>query len=969
MIYLASLFKKTVFTCCFILLMSTVYSQYNTVVDINGSGSYSSIQAAINAAPTNQTTPYVIYIKKGKYHEVVTIPSTKPFIELIGESLAETIISYDNYSGKPNPAGGTFGTSTSATVNVLATDCMLMNLSIENATGYGVDANAIPVPATGDGPQALALNVAADRVVFFNCRFNGGQDTVFTGGPGKRNYFKNCYIDGNTDFIFGDATVIFDTCVIYPRTRLDNSAGGYVTAVNTKAVSGYGYVFRDCKLTKNRGYTNYTLGRPWQSGSGGVFNRTVYLNTAMGSDISAVGWSVFDANTTPATVFYGEYNSTHYDGTPVDVSSRISWSHQLNAQDAAKYYNNDTVFVNANTPVMATWNPVAAWPVLVAKPFVPEISVSNMLARKSGNSTNVTWNITFPMSGITCDLYKSSDGKNYSLINSYVSNEDTACNFNYIDNALPAAGTNLYYLVKASKSGYTSITSDTGIISSTPTLYAYGAFGNFLQGIDAPSATQVYQISGINLTNNIIITPPVPFEVSVDSGVTWYNHTNPLVIVPKGNALATMNVYLRMNGTVPGTYVDSIYHSTVGGGTVPLKVKGTLLSTPLLHDSYTLTEWPFTVSNTDSSALRAVGIMPSFPMFSSMLGASTLAADPAFSASGIAFANDPTVGKWSVGAALNRNCYYQFKVNADSSHQIRIDSLILNSSFLGSANGTMAVVYSMSGFKKDSSDIASGIGYTGVGLPASNYGAFAHPVKLSKIGGNNDSTLRFIPDSSLIISPTDSITFRLYYGLGSTNTPRFAYLKNVIIKGHPSNVILPLTLLNFNVSVEQGNTVLVWTTSNEVNTNTFLVEKSMDGSNFSILTSVAARNTLEVNDYSVYDNSLLNGVIYYRLKMIDKDGKFVYSKIIKLSSDNKSQTLYKVFPNPVHNNLTIDFNGKSSNEEASILSLTGKELMKVTLQDGILSKTICVAQLANGEYLLVVRGKQGELTTLKFNKN
>ena len=206
---------------------------------------------------------------------------------------------------------------------------------MENATGYGVDANAIP-PAPGDGPQALALNVSADRVVFYNCRFNGGQDTVFTGGPGKRNYFKNCYIDGNTDFIFGDATAIFDTCVIYPRTRLDKGTGGYVTAVNTKAVSGYGYVFRDCKLSKNRGSTNYALGRPWQSGSGGVYNKTVFLNTAMGSNISAVGWSRFDANTDTLTVLYAEYNSTHYDSSLVDVSKRASWSHQLTATEAAK---------------------------------------------------------------------------------------------------------------------------------------------------------------------------------------------------------------------------------------------------------------------------------------------------------------------------------------------------------------------------------------------------------------------------------------------------------------------------------------------------------------------------------------------------------------------------------------------------------------------------------------------------------
>ena len=966
MTHVSYLLKKALFSICFILLMSTAFSQYNTVVDLNGTGSFKTIQAAIDAAPTGQTSPYVIFIKKGKYHEVVTIPNSKPFIQLIGESMAETIISYDNYSGKPNPNGGTFGTSTSATVNIAASDCMLMNLSMENATGYGVDANAIPVPAPGDGPQALALNVSADRVVFFNCRFNGGQDTVFTGGPAKRNYFKNCYIDGNTDFIFGDATVIFDTCIIYPRTRLDNNAGGYVTAVNTKSVSGYGYVFRDCKLTKNRGFTNYTLGRPWQSGSGGVFNKTVFLNTAMGSNISAVGWSVFDVNTTPATVYYGEYNSKHYDGTSVDVSGRISWSHQLTSADAANYYNNDSVFKNATTPQMATWNPVATWPVLTAKPFVPELSVSNLLARKSAGQTNITWNITFPMSGITCDLYKSADGINYSKINTQVSSEDTACNFNYMD-SLPAAGSNFYYLVKASKPGFTSITSDTGIISSTPTLYAYGVLGNVLQGVDAPSATQVYQLSGINLTNNVVITPPVPFEVSLDNGVTWYTHSNPLVIVPSGTTIPSTNIYLRMNGTTPGTYVDSIYHSTKGGATVPLRVKGTMLTIPLLHDSYTLAEWPLTTSTDDSSSVRSAGIVPSVPVFSSMIAPSTLAGNPAFSAKGIAFANDPITGKWTVGASLNRGCYYQFSVVADSAHQIRIDTILLNANIQSSANGTLGVVYSKSGFTKDSSDIASGIGTTGLGLAASNYGAYAHPAKLGKISGNNDSTLRFLPDSSITLKPKDSLTIRLYFGVGSTSAPRFAYLKNVTVKGHPSEVALPLRLLSFNANNKLGKTILSWSTSNEVSSKSFVIEKSNNGVDFSVLTTLSAHNSNAFSSYSYTDNTASNGSSYYRLKLVDKNGSYAYSSIIKVVTSAR-KSVYNLYPNPVHNELTIDFNGTSHNIQASVLSVDGKELIRLPLQDGILSKTIGVSQLPEGEYLLLIRGKAGEVNALKFKK-
>ena len=960
--------KRALILIFTLLFVGTSFSQYNTVVDMNGSGSFTTIQAAINAAPAAQKTPYVIFIKKGKYHEVVTIPSTKPFIQLIGESLAETIISYDNYSGKPTPTGGTFGTSTSATVNIGATDCMLMNLSIENATGYGIDANAIPVPATGDGPQALALSVTADRVVFYNCRFNGGQDTVYTQGAGTRNYFKNCYIDGNTDFIFGDATVIFDTCVIYPRTRLDNSAGGFVTAVNTKAVSKYGYVFRDCKLSKNRGYTNYTLGRPWQSGSGGVFNKTVYLNTLMGSNITATGWNLFDANSDTNTIYYGEYNSLHYDRSFVNVANRVTWSHQLSSQIAANYYNNDSVFMNANTPAIATWSPAAEWPVIAAKPFVPEISISNLLARKNTGKTNITWNITFPMIGVTCDLYKSADKVNYTKISSFVSTEDTACNFNYID-SLPAAGTNFYYLVKASKSGLTSITSDTGIISSTPTLFAYGVLGNIIQGVDAPSNPQIYQISGINLIGNVTITPPIPFEVSID-GTTWYNNSSPLVIVPTANSITNKNIYVRINGSTPGTYSDSIRHTTFGGVTVPLYVKGTMLTVPLLHDSKPLIEWPLTTSFVDSLPVRATGIIPSVPTLSSMLGISTLTTQPAFSAKGVAFANDPTVGKWIVGAALNRNCYVQFTVVADSLHQIRIDTLLLNSSNTGSANGTIAVVYSRSGFtKKDSTDIATGIGTSGLGLPANNYGAFAHPASIGKTAANNDSTLRFLPDTSLILNPKDSLTIRLYYGLGSSNTPRFTLLKNVIVMGHPSASTLPLTLLSFSAEENQGITALNWSTSNEVNISYFLLEKSNDGLNFITLTSVDSKNEASVNSYEAIDIANNYTTVYYRLKIVDKEGKYTYSKIVANTTDNSSQAKNKIYPNPVKNELTLLLSGSIENVDASIVALSGKELMRLSLQNGAITKTINVSRLSKGGYLLVIRGKQGVVSTLKFNKD
>src|SRR5687767_9697489 len=133
----------------FVSLSFTGYSQYDAVVAKDGTGNYTTVQAAINAAPTGRTTPYRIFIKNGKYREKDTIPSNKPFIHLIGESVADVIISWDDYSGKPLPGGGTHGTSSSATFFVFGADFAAVNITFENTTG--------------EAPQALAIYISGDR--------------------------------------------------------------------------------------------------------------------------------------------------------------------------------------------------------------------------------------------------------------------------------------------------------------------------------------------------------------------------------------------------------------------------------------------------------------------------------------------------------------------------------------------------------------------------------------------------------------------------------------------------------------------------------------------------------------------------------------------------------------------------------------------------------------------------------------
>jgi pectin methylesterase-like acyl-CoA thioesterase len=204
----------------------------------DGTGQYTTVQAAIDAVPANNTTRRTITIKAGTYREIVTIPSTKPYITLqgLGSSASQTVI-VNNHSS----AGG-YGTSGSATVFVNGHDFAAGNLAMSN--DYG------------EGSQAVAVNVNADRSVFSNVRFLGNQDTLLLNG--YRSYYTNSYVEGTVDFIFGGGTGVFNATSIYER----RSSGGPITAARTDAATAYGFLFYKCTIT---GATSNTtqLGRPW----------------------------------------------------------------------------------------------------------------------------------------------------------------------------------------------------------------------------------------------------------------------------------------------------------------------------------------------------------------------------------------------------------------------------------------------------------------------------------------------------------------------------------------------------------------------------------------------------------------------------------------------------------------------------------------------------------------------------------
>ena len=211
----------------------------NATVAKDGTGQYTTVQAAIDAVPANNTSRRVITIKAGTYREIVTVPSTKPYVTLqgLGSAASQTVI-VNNHSS----AGG-YGTSGSATAFLDGHDFAATNLTFSN--DYG------------EGSQAVAVNLNADRSVFTNVRFLGNQDTFLVNN--NRSYVRNSYVEGTVDFIFGGATTVFHGTTIYEK----RSSGGPITAASTDAAKTYGLLFYQCTITGAA--NNVTqLGRPWR---------------------------------------------------------------------------------------------------------------------------------------------------------------------------------------------------------------------------------------------------------------------------------------------------------------------------------------------------------------------------------------------------------------------------------------------------------------------------------------------------------------------------------------------------------------------------------------------------------------------------------------------------------------------------------------------------------------------------------
>jgi pectin methylesterase-like acyl-CoA thioesterase len=290
---------------CLAGLMGRVAFAGEITVAADGSGDFKTVQAAVDAAPEGSNKRIVIHIKPGTYKELIKVPKEKSQIEFLGDDAASTVLTFNNTHTTLNAQGKQMGTSKSASTFIYGPDFLAKNITFENSAG--------PIG------QALAIFINGDRAVFENCRFVGWQDTIKT--DQNREYFKDCFIEGHVDFIFGAGTAYFENCEVHCRDK------GSITAASTPQESAYGYVFDHCKITSDAPAGSVILGRPWRP-----YGATIFLNTDMAACIRPAGWDDW-GEVNRKTARYAEFGST---GPGAAADQRAAWTKQLTADDAAK---------------------------------------------------------------------------------------------------------------------------------------------------------------------------------------------------------------------------------------------------------------------------------------------------------------------------------------------------------------------------------------------------------------------------------------------------------------------------------------------------------------------------------------------------------------------------------------------------------------------------------------------------------
>ncbi|KAG7595157.1 Invertase/pectin methylesterase inhibitor domain superfamily [Arabidopsis thaliana x Arabidopsis arenosa] len=280
-------------------LLQTENLKPDVTVASDGTGDVLTVNEAVAMVPKKSLKMFVIYVKSGTYNENVVMDKSKWNVMIYGDGKGKTII-----SGGKNFVDGT-PTYETATFAIQGKGFIMKDIGIINTAG-----------ATKH--QAVAFRSGSDFSVYYQCSFDGFQDTLYP--HSNRQFYRDCDVTGTIDFIFGSAAVVFQGCKIMPRQPLPNQFNTITAQGKKDPNQNSGMSIQRCTISANGNVIAPTyLGRPWKD-----FSTTVIMETEIGPVVRPSGWMSWVSGVDPpASIVYGEYKNT---GPGSDVTKRVKWA-------------------------------------------------------------------------------------------------------------------------------------------------------------------------------------------------------------------------------------------------------------------------------------------------------------------------------------------------------------------------------------------------------------------------------------------------------------------------------------------------------------------------------------------------------------------------------------------------------------------------------------------------------------------
>ncbi|KAF5731428.1 pectinesterase-like [Tripterygium wilfordii] len=285
------------------LLQAPVNStKFDLIVAKDGTGNFTTISEAVDAAPNSSTTRFVVYIKAGAYFENVEVVTKKTMLMFVGDGIGKTVV-----KASRNVVDG-WTTFRSATVAVVGDGFIAKGITFENSAGPSKH-------------QAVALRSSADFSAFYKCSFVGYQDTLYV--HSLRQFYRECDVYGTIDFIFGNAAVVLQNCNLYARKPNENQKNMFTAQGREDPNQNTGISIINSKISAaadlipvKTSFKTY-LGRPWKE-----YSRTVIMRCYIDDSVEPAGWLEWNSTFALSTLYYGEYMNR---GPGSNTSARVTW--------------------------------------------------------------------------------------------------------------------------------------------------------------------------------------------------------------------------------------------------------------------------------------------------------------------------------------------------------------------------------------------------------------------------------------------------------------------------------------------------------------------------------------------------------------------------------------------------------------------------------------------------------------------